>query len=79
LATDQLRKTFATNLFLPKCLGGDGMISKAEQYRCFGEKALASAEEATCEEEKVELLKIAEAWFELAEEQSDTGGIVDRG
>ena len=51
------------------------MISKAEQYRCFGEKALASAKEATCEEEKAELLKIAEAWFELAEEQSSTGGI----
>ena len=55
------------------------MISKAEQYRCFGEKALASAKEATCEEEKAELLKIAEAWFELAEEQSGTEGIVDRG
>ena len=51
------------------------MISKAEQYRCFGEKALASAKEATCEEEKAELLKIAEAWFELAEEQSGTEGI----
>ena len=48
------------------------MISKAEQYRCFGEKALASAKEATCEEEKAELLKIAKAWFELAEEQSGT-------
>ena len=48
------------------------MISKAEQYRCFGEKALASAKEATCEEEKAELFKIAKAWFELAEEQSGT-------
>ena len=44
---------------------GQAMISKAERYRCFGEKALASAKEATCEEEKAELLKIAEAWFEL--------------
>ena len=42
------------------------MISKAEQYRCYGEKALASAKQATCEEEKAELLKIAETWFELA-------------
>ena len=47
------------------------MSSKFEQYRCFGEKALASAKEATCEEEKAELLKIAEAWFELAGEQSE--------
>ena len=47
------------------------MSSKAEQYRCYGEKALASAKQATCEEEKAELLKIAEAWFELAGEQSD--------
>ena len=43
------------------------MISKAEQYRCYGEKALASAKQATCEEEKAELFKIAETWFELAE------------
>ena len=48
------------------------MISKAEQFRCYGEKALASAKQATCEEEKAELLKIAETWFELAAEQSDT-------
>ena len=34
------------------------MISKAEQYRCYAEKALASAKQATCEEEKAELLKI---------------------
>ena len=46
------------------------MISKAEQYRCYGEKALASAKQATCEEEKAELLKIAETWFELAGEQT---------
>ena len=46
------------------------MSSKAEQYRCFGEKALASAKEATCEEEKAQLLKIAQAWFELADEES---------
>ena len=48
------------------------MSSKAEQYRCYGEKALASAKQATCEEEKAELLKIAETWFEIAGEQSDT-------
>ena len=42
------------------------MSSKAEQYRCYGDKALASAKQATCEEEKAELLEIAEAWFKLA-------------
>ena len=62
----------ATKPVLPKCLGGDGMISKAEQYRCYGEKALASAKQASCEEEKAELLKIAQAWFELADDQSGT-------
>jgi len=46
------------------------MISKAEQYRCYGEKAFASAKQASCKEEKAELLKIAQAWFELADEQS---------
>ena len=46
------------------------MSSKAEQYRCYGEKALASAKQATCEEEKAELLEIAEAWFKLAVEQN---------
>ena len=51
------------------------MGSKAEQYRCYGEKALASAKQTTCEEEKAELLEIAEAWFKLAGEQSDTTGI----
>jgi len=48
------------------------MISKAEQYRCYGEKAFASAKQASCEEEKAELLRIAQAWFELADEQSGT-------
>ena len=47
------------------------MSIKAEQYRCYGEKALASAKQATCEEEKAELLRIAETWFELAAEHSD--------
>ena len=61
---------FAGELALPKCLGGDGMISKAEQYRCYGAKALASAKQATCEEEKAELLKIAETWFELADKRN---------
>ena len=42
------------------------MSIKAEQYRCYGEKALVSAKQATCEEEKAELLKLAETWFELA-------------
>jgi hypothetical protein len=51
------------------------MSSKAEQYRCYGDKALASAKQATCEEEKAGLLEIAEAWFKLAGEQSDTAGI----
>ena len=51
------------------------MTSKAEQYRCYGEKALASAKLATSEEEKVELLEIAEAWFALAGDQSDTEGV----
>jgi hypothetical protein len=46
------------------------MGSKAQPYRCFGEQALASAKQATCEEEKAELLKIAQAWFELADEES---------
>ena len=46
------------------------MSIKAEQYRCYGEKALVSAKQATCEEEKAELLKLAEAWFELAGEHS---------
>jgi hypothetical protein len=32
---------------------------------------LASAKQATCEEEKAELLRIAETWFELAAEHSD--------
>jgi hypothetical protein len=32
---------------------------------------LVSAKQATCEEEKAELLKLAEAWFELAGEHSD--------
>ena len=47
------------------------MISKAEQYRCYAEKALASAKQATCEEEKAELLKIAKTWFELAVEHGE--------
>jgi hypothetical protein len=64
LATDRARQ------HLPKFLGGDGMISKAEQYRCYGEKALASAKQATCEEEKAELFKIAETWFELADKRN---------
>jgi hypothetical protein len=50
------------------------MSSKAEQYRCYAEKALASAKRATCKKEKSELLKIADTWFELAEELSDTAG-----
>jgi hypothetical protein len=33
---------------------------------------LASAKQATCEEEKAELLKIAETWFELAVEHGDS-------
>ena len=51
------------------------MSSKAEQYRCYGEKALASAKQTTCEQEKAELFEIAEAWFKLAGEQSDTADI----
>jgi len=50
------------------------MITKAEQYRRYGEKALASAKQAICEEEKAELLTIAETWFELAREESDMAG-----
>ena len=63
--------TFPTNLFFQECLGGENMISQTEQYRCYGEQALVSAKQATCEEEKAELLKIAEAWFELAGEHSE--------
>ena len=55
------------------------MISTTEQYRCYGEKALASAKQAACEEEKAELLKIAETWFELAVEHGDSGDHVDSG
>jgi hypothetical protein len=33
---------------------------------------LASAKQAICEEEKAGLLEIAEAWFKLAREHSDT-------
>jgi hypothetical protein len=51
------------------------MITRAEQYRRYGDKALASAKQAICEEEKAELLRIAETWFELAGEQSETAGI----
>jgi hypothetical protein len=58
----------------PNCPRGDGMITKAEQYRRYGEKALASAKQAICEEEKAELLTIAETWFELAREESDMAG-----
>jgi hypothetical protein len=47
------------------------MTCKAEQFRCYGKKALASAKQATCEEEKADLLKIAETWFELAAEQGE--------
>ena len=47
------------------------MISKAEQYRSCGEQALASAKQATSEEEKADLLKIAETWFELAGQLDD--------
>jgi hypothetical protein len=50
------------------------MITRAEQYRRYGDKALASAKQAICEEEKAELLRIAETWFELAGEQSDAAG-----
>ena len=66
-----LQHLLPENLFFPKCLGGDDVISQNEQYRCYGEQALASAKQATCEEEKAELLRIAETWFELAAEHSD--------
>ena len=33
---------------------------------------MASAKQAICEEEKAGLLEIAEAWFKLAREHSDT-------
>ena len=52
-----LQHLLPENLFFPKCLGGDDVISQNEQYRCYGEQALASAKQATCEEEKAELLK----------------------
>ena len=54
------------------------MISTTERYRGYGEKALASAKQAACEEEKAELLKIAETWFELAVEHGDSGNQGDR-
>jgi hypothetical protein len=51
------------------------MSSRAEQYRCYGEKVLASAKQTTCEQEMAELLEIAGAWFKLAGEQGDMADI----
>ena len=65
-STSSSRKPVLSEMF-----SGDDVISQNEQYRCYGEQALASAKQATCEEEKAELLKIAETWFELAAEHSD--------
>ena len=39
-----LQHLLPENLFFPKCLGGDDVISKNEQYRCYGEASFGFRE-----------------------------------
>lgn len=47
------------------------MTRKADQYRCYGEQALAAAAKTISKKERAELLEIAEVWLELAEKTDD--------